>query len=1406
MHVEIVRGCGQLSERANDSGEIVHRLQFRVLGPVQVLDHDGTTIDVGGSKPRLVLVQLLLSPNRMVSTDALVDAVWGEDPPPTARRSLQSHVAKLRAALGGDDGPVQSQSPGYVLRVGEDQIDCWRSEQLGRQARAVLDSNPRQARDLARQARQEWTGQPLADLVAYDQLVAQRRRLDRLGLDLVELELDAELAAGDLVEVVYHLESLVLDRPEHEPFWARLMTAYYRLGRQSDALEAFQRARSALVEALGIDPSPELQRLEVAILGQAVELNDFDAPSCPYKGLASYQLDDADLFYGRDDLIAELLEAVRTSSFVVVVGDSGTGKSSALRAGLVKELGARKLNGIRDACVITPGTAPLRSIYQAPTSADVLVVDQFEELFTLTDDDATQREFVRLLLARVNDGGVRVVISLRADFYGYCTRIPQLAPLLARRQVVVGPLTEHELRVVITRPAEKTGIVVARDLVDCIVAEAADHAGALPLVSHALVETWHRRTDGQLTLEAYRDAVSIAAAIARTAERTYGSFPPAQRAQAERLLLRLVEPSEGTDHARRKVPYAQLEGSSIDRHVIDLLVEARLLTAGSEGIEIAHEALIAAWPRLRSWIDDDRDGIRIHRHLTSAASAWDEIGRDEGELYRGARLSAALSWVGDATPDLSDLERDFIDASAAMSETQLRQQMRAIRRRRVLVAGSVAGVIATIAGTVLAISKADDSDRRRAEAAAANLVVAVRDNPDLSTSAELQLAVAADHRASTLPTQGLLLDAINRDPGFTPRGDLGGVLLTGNSPTSSNGGVLLGIDNNSMLGVVLDTKTKTLKPRPNQGLRLLPGPPQTLVAVVDTGQRLLGVAGRTLQTVDLETGRTVGPSPSAEAGPTEVGLSPDGSTLAVANQAGTPTGVSLYDVATSGRRVTLNSSSADTLSEVTFSPDGRHVLAVVGDSRAVVWDTTSGEETVFTPPSADQEPITRLAMSPSSKLIALGRRDGKVEMWKSDERGRWTELQISTSHSGEISWIDFDSQGARMVSTSSDGVAAVWDTATGNPAARPRHFPGSLSSATYFRADSSTNLVTIDANGRILEWDTQQDGPLFKTVAGVTIGAPVSASPGNRVLVLSHTGVTAFNPADAVQQDLPQFAGSAVSGIAASADGTRFVVVYDDGHLELRDAASGDLVIAFHRPVHIAAYYGSFAVPREPMITLDRGGTHVAYQDGDDQIDVVDDKGKTVDTINLPLTRRDVQALDLNDDGSELVVSTNFGEAIWYDEDGIDAWQIAQSGKGFDAKFVSDDRVETIGGGEVQIIDPRTRQTIKRLAVAKDVKRLAVDRTGRLFATADTTGSIQLWDFASGTSIGAALQMRNISSAPPIRFSADGHYLLVSGPDQTTWIDVRTSDWPHIACSLVTEQLSASERALASLGKSGPCP
>jgi WD40 repeat protein len=328
------------------------------------------------------------------------------------------------------------------------------------------------------------------------------------------------------------------------------------------------------------------------------------------------------------------------------------------------------------------------------------------------------------------------------------------------------------------------------------------------------------------------------------------------------------------------------------------------------------------------------------------------------------------------------------------------------------------------------------------------------------------------------------------------------------------------------------------------------------------------------------------------------------------------------------------------------------------------------------------------------------------------------------------------------------------------------------------------------------------------TVPGVNLAATVSASPQTRVLVSSPEGATVYDLPNAAPRQVRIDSRGTIHGVAASGDGKRFVVVYRFGSLELRDTASGALVTPFDQQVDVFSIGHGLPERREVMVALDRGGTRVAFQAYDDRIYVVDDEGTTVKTINLSSRGVDLEALDLSDDGSELIISTSAGEAIWYDVDGSDSKTIAPLGSGFEAQFVPGDRVAVVGKSGAQIIDLRSSPTTKSLALGIDATRLAVDSTGRLLATADAMGSIQLWDANLVVRIGEPLHIRNVSSPVPIRFSVDGHYLVVSGLESTTWVDVSVADWPHLACSLVTEKLSPDERAryLGSVATSATCP
>ncbi|WP_369029237.1 nSTAND1 domain-containing NTPase [Streptomyces adonidis] len=406
------------------------------------------------------------------------------------------------------------------------------------------------------------------------------------------------------------------------------------------------------VRACGGDPGEWETRWKDADAEAAGALRaETEDAAPPYRGLARFEPDDRALFFGRDRLVAELKELVCSHRFAVVFGASGSGKSSLLRAGLIPRLREEiaDLGCPAVLRVLTPGVRPAQTYGHLLTSAEGepeswVVVDQFEEVFTLCRDRAERNRFIDLLLAaRAPESRLRVLIAVRADFYPRCAEHRDLADALYGAGLLVGPMTADELREAVVGPAQAAGLLVERELTARIVDEVLDQPGALPMLSHALLETWRRRRSRLLTLSAYEATGGVSGAIAATAEQVYGHLSPPQARTARRLLLGLIEPGRGTADTRRPLTRAELaERSDPDvPAVVEQLARNRLVTVDEDCVQLAHEALMTRWPRLRGWIEEDRDRIRHHRRLTEAAQAWLEHDRDPGALYRGARLSRA---------------------------------------------------------------------------------------------------------------------------------------------------------------------------------------------------------------------------------------------------------------------------------------------------------------------------------------------------------------------------------------------------------------------------------------------------------------------------------------------------------------------------------------------------------------------------------------------------------------------------------------------------------------------------------------------------------------------------------------------------------------------------------------------
>ena len=466
---------------------------------------------------------------------------------------------------------------------------------------------------------------------------------------------------------------------------------------------------------------------------------------CPFKGLQYFGEADAHLFFGRELLTAKLVERLRAPSpvgttgegqgggrFLAVIGASGSGKSSIVRAGLVhalrqeatwaiavfapgssngpfyalagallslldselsetdKLIETRKLaNALRQGDLTIHEVAE-RILAKTPNAQRLLlVVDQFEELFTACKDEAERKAFVDSLLCAAGapspvgttgegrgggDGPTSLVIALRADFYAHCAQFANLRDALAKRQEYIGPMCADELRRAIEEPAKRNGWEFEPGLVDLLLNDVGDEPGALPLLSHALLETWKRRQGRTLTLAGYTESGKVSGAIAKTAETVYQSLGPEQQAIARNIFMRLTELGEGTQDTRRRAQLSELVPRPQDEPAVEAalktLADARLVTT-SEGVaEVAHEALIREWPTLRKWLDEDRTGLRIHRQLTQDVKEWDQRGKDESYLYRGGRLAVVEEWANRRAEALNVLEREFLASCSELAKQE----------------------------------------------------------------------------------------------------------------------------------------------------------------------------------------------------------------------------------------------------------------------------------------------------------------------------------------------------------------------------------------------------------------------------------------------------------------------------------------------------------------------------------------------------------------------------------------------------------------------------------------------------------------------------------------------------------------------------------------------------------------
>ncbi len=999
----------------------------------------------------------------------------------------------------------------------------------------------------------------------------------------------------------------------------------------------------------------------------------------PYKGLRPFAEADADDFFGRDTLIQTLLTRLADDDdlarFLAVVGPSGSGKSSAVRAGLLPALRRGGLPGSEQWFIteLVPGPQPMEELEAAllrvainppasllaqlqadsrgllravqrilpadPAVELLLVIDQFEELFTLVESEATRSHFIDSLVTALLDerSRLRLVITLRADFLDRPLQYVDLGDLLRQRTEFVLPLGPDELAEAILRPAARRGLLLEPGLAAEIVRDVGDQPGALPLLQYALTELFERREGRQLTRAAYQASGGVLGALARRAEEIFTGLDHAGQAAARQLFLRLVTPGEGVEDTRRRVLKAELAGilppsnshpqgeeiaasplvggieeGQLLEAVITVFGRYRLLTfdhdlsSRAPTVEVAHEALLREWGRLRQWLADSRADLRQQRTLAAAAAEWQAAGQEASYLLHGTRLAQLAEWAALTQLALTVDERAFLEASlaedearraaeearrrreletarqlAATQQARAEEQGRAARRLRWLSVGLAVLLVAAGLAAVLAWQQTQRAERETRIAIARELAAAAASNLALDPERSILLALQAI--AATYSVDQFVLREAEESLHQAVQAARVRLTLAGHSDQVQ--GVAYSPDGTRLATASQDGTAKVWDSRTGQELLTLAGHPGGIngVAFSPDGARLAttgrdGVTKIWSITTALDAGASSGEEivtlpATGDAFVSGVAFSPDGTRLATMNEAGLIQVWQLPAGDDQAAEVALTIATGHTGEvivpkiELAFSPDGTRLASGGPDGTAKVWDANTGQELLTLTGHIDW--VFDAAFSPDGKWLATVGIDGTANVWDIiPGPGAGKNLLTLSGPSGEGWSVAFSPDGSRLVTAGNAGVARMWqlevddhgELAAGRELMTLAGHAGPIREVVF--SPDGAQVATASADGTAKVWDLSPSREWLTLDSDIGFAVGVAYSPNGRQVA------AAFADGTVRVWDLAAGAEAAVAwpahddwigSLAFSPDGAYLATGSDDGTARVWDVGSGQL-------------------------------------------------------------------------------------------------------------------------------------------------------------------------------------------------------------------------------------------------------
>lgn len=1163
----------------------------------------------------------------------------------------------------------------------------------------------------------------------------------------------------------------------------------------------------------------------------------------PYRGLEPFTESHGDIYFGREQLLAETLGVLSalpagpSSHPLVVVGASGSGKSSFLRAGLVLALKDAKKHST---AYVTPGTTPeqtiqaaIKSLGEPDSSSDgsetpelqgLLIVDQFEELFIADGEDVLDT-CTTMLSKASRELKIQIVIGLRSDLFHRAAALDFVSKGLKRSQVLVEGLTLDQATMSIVGPAQHVGLSVEPDLLARLVADFGSHldSGAsgevLPLLSHALYLVAEQPEGKKLTLERYEAAGGLRHALEQSAEDAFATLDTVDQRVCHQLYSQLVElDAVDASPTRRPSNLADLESISPDAEidfepVLSEFVKARLLTLGVDSVQISHESLLGAWPRLASWIDEEREALLAIRRLKNTTALWSESDEHADTLLTGTQLepATALSQDPKHRAKLSKDDERFILQSEALSTRKTKSKR---RRTQSLLALAAVATVAALGAGVFAVRANQASDRAevaRAEALSRQLALQSSTIMETDPSLGRQLALIAHEVSQTVEARSAVIDASATSASSRYLGGAGATAFG-----FSNDGEVLAYSNS-----VEGTITVLI---PQDGQYVPRSTYETFDITQDVYALALSADGSTMATggtdMYVSSWDLDGPNPEPvimddsktlfSGAIQSIEISSDGQTI---YGAGTGGGIGVWDVATGETSSELIALEGAIMS---LALDHSESLLASASQEGTIrlWSLADTSEPLWSTPSINETFANTVTLSDDGTQMAAGYRDGKVRIWDITDPSAPIEVEFDAPAFG--SWTDgvhFSPDGSKLAAGASDGLVRIWDTTTLQQLGPDLQHPTVVTAISFVRDDF---LIASVADGSLRTW--QLDNTSMDSL-GASIWSATFDTSGTRLLSSSgkRAGIWNFESGEPVLETRDILAPedfALTGGSAIAPDGERAAFGTRTGEVLLvpLDAETGETQILL----------GLTALVENVAFSNDNSLLGATADDSRVSLWTLNSDGSTT-SLGLQETLGLAMNLDFSPDSKTLAVVDDTGTLYIYNTSDVEdivevATAITGESIGLSVAFHPSKPWLATGNADatISIWDYSDLSDLQMLGEVTGpntrIYALDFDNSGDQLAAGIGDNTAWIWDISNFGSTANAQRKTVLSAASQavftVRFSPDSKYLIAGGADRHLFIwNLDDESVQTQVCAAVGDQITEEEwRDLVSpLDYSPPC-